>query len=75
MMKKKSNQGKYGTISLPLPLIVQIKKKIEGTGMHSVSAYVTFVLRQLFSSSDSNEMIDKDSENEIKRRLKVLGYE
>jgi len=72
MEKKKSG---YGTISLPLPLIIQIKKKIKNTGMHSVSAYVTFILRHLLSSSDSDELIDKKSEKEIRKRLKVLGYE
>lgn len=73
MEKKKSG---YGTISLPLPLINQIKKKIEGTGMHSVSAYVTFVLRQILSSPnpDSGEFLGKEKEREIKQRLKILGY-
>ena len=67
MKKKKAKeiQVKYGTISLSLPLIEKIKKKIKGTGMPSVSAYVTFILRQILSGED---------ETQIKNRLKKLGY-
>ena len=48
--KKKESKVKYGTISLPLPLIEKIQRRIKGTGMPSVSAYVSFVLRQILSS-------------------------
>jgi hypothetical protein len=66
----------YGTVSLPLPLINSIKEKIKGTGMHSVSAYISFILRQILSSPDSNNIngLDKKTEEEIKNRLKKLGY-
>ena len=43
----------YGTISLPTPLIDSVRKKIEGTGIHSVSAYVCFILRQILSSPET----------------------
>ena len=69
------NKVKYGTVSLPLPLIKKIKKRIEGTGMPSVSAYVAFVLRQILSSPDEKgETMTKEKEKEIRRRLKSLGY-
>jgi hypothetical protein len=71
--RKDENKVEYGTISLPIPLINKIKKRIEGTGMNSVSAYVSFVLRQILSSSDS-KVLSKEDEEEIKRRLKSLGY-
>ena len=66
----------YGTVSLPLPLINSIKGKIEGTGIHSVSAYVSFILRQILSSpkTKSSNPLDKQTENEIKARLTKLGY-
>ncbi len=68
-------ERKYGTISLPLPLINAVKEKIIGTGMHSVSAYVTFILRQILSSPNSDgEVLDKKTEKEIKDRLEKLGY-
>jgi len=65
---------KYGTISLPLPLIDAVKKRIEGTGINSVSAYVAFILRQIFSLSPKEEVLDKKTEEEIKERLRNLGY-
>lgn len=70
--KKKSedNVVKYGTISLPLPLVELVKKKIKGTGMPSVSAYVAYVLRQVLAEETLNE----DTERDVKRRLKALGY-
>lgn len=71
--KKDENKVEYGTISLPMPLIEKIKKRIEGTGMNSVSAYVSFVLRQILSS-DSKELIDKKEADEVRARLKSLGY-
>ena len=72
-MKKKRE---YGTISLPLPLINSIKEKIKGTGMHSVSAYICFILRQILSSPDLGDanVLDKKTEEEIKNRLRKLGY-
>jgi len=63
--KEKGAQVKYGTISLPLPLIEKIKKKIKGTGMPSVSAYIAFILRQILSEEDGTQ---------ISKRLRKLGY-
>jgi metal-responsive CopG/Arc/MetJ family transcriptional regulator len=73
-MTRKENKGNYGTISLPMPLIEKVKKKIKGTGMNSVSAFVTFILRQLLSEPESNEIFSKDEEKKIRARLKGLGY-
>ena len=74
MPKKERNKNAYGTISLTMPVIERIKGKIEGTGMHSVSAYVAFILRQILSSGDNGEILSKEKEAELKRRLKSLGY-
>jgi len=72
MKKPKEYKTEYGTISLPMPLINLIKEKIKGTGISSVSAYVSFVLRQIFSESEG--VFDKKAEIGIKQRLKNLGY-
>jgi len=75
--KKKDSKVKYGTISLPSPLIEKIQRRIKGTGMPSVSSYVSFVLRQILSSpesSDKNKILNKEDEAELTKRLKVLGY-
>lgn len=72
--KSEDNKVEYGTISLPIPLINKIKQKIKGTGISSVSAYVSFVLRQILSSPSSTKIIDKREEEKIKERLTKLGY-
>lgn len=72
--KRDENKVDYGTISIPMPLINKIKKKIKGTGMNSVSAYVTFILRQILSSDSTGEVLNKNEEDEIKKRLNSLGY-
>ena len=65
----------YGTVSLSLPLINSVKEKIKGTGIHSVSAYICFILRQILSSpEESDSPLDRKTEEEIKGRLKKLGY-
>lgn len=71
----KNKKMKYGTISLPMPLIDKIKKKIEGTGIPSVSSYVAFILREILSySSDSDRGKDSRSKIELRQRLRNLGY-
>lgn len=70
MKKKKQNNEntvEYGTVSLPLPLVEKVKKKIKGTGFPSVSAFVAFILRQLLST----EEVDV---TELRERLKRLNY-
>ena len=78
IMKKEKDGLKvdYGTVSLPLPLIEKIKKRISGTGMTSVSAYVSFILRQILSSPEpkKEEIMSKNDEEAIRKRLKMLGY-
>jgi len=73
----KSKKSKFSTISLPTQLIGKIKEKIKGTGMHSPSAYVTFILRQLVSEQskkENNKGFSKEEERAIRARLKSLGY-
>jgi len=71
---KKDNKVKYGTVSLPMPLIEMIKEKIKGTGMSSVSSYVTFVLRQILASPSSDEDLAGREERDVKDKLSRLGY-
>ena len=72
------SEGKYTTVSIPTPLADNIKRRIEGTGFNSLSSYVTYVLRQVVSSLDEDdrgkEVMSKEDEAEVKKRLKALGY-
>lgn len=71
----KTSDKKFSTISLPANLIDKVKEKISGTGFHSPSAYVAFVLRQILSETGTKgEPFTKEDERAIRTRLKNLGY-
>ena len=76
-MTEEKNEKKYTTISIPTPLAEKIKKRIEGTGFHSLSSYVTYVLREVISGMEEDEdeeAFTKEDEEKVKERLRALGY-
>jgi len=75
-MTEEKEGKKYTTISIPTPLAEKIKKRIEGTGFNSLSAYVTYVLREVISGieEDNEEAFSKEDEEKVKDRLRALGY-
>jgi hypothetical protein len=70
-------ERRFGTVSLPLPLIEKIKKKTVGTGFTSVGSYVEYVMREVVSEEknqeDKNKASRKDEER-VKDKLRALGY-
>ncbi|MDG6218029.1 MAG: CopG family transcriptional regulator [Candidatus Thermoplasmatota archaeon] len=76
-MPEEKETKKYTTISIPTPLAEKIKQRIEGTGFHSLSSYVTYVLREVISNveeEDQDEAFSKEDEEKVKERLRALGY-
>ncbi len=75
-MIEKKEEKKYTTVSIPTPLAEKIKKRIEGTGFHSLSSYVIYVLREVISGIEdgSEEAFSKEDEEKVKDRLRALGY-
>jgi Arc/MetJ-type ribon-helix-helix transcriptional regulator len=70
-----TEENKFTTISIPMPLANKIKKRIDGTGFTSLSSYVTYVLREVISGSEEkDEAFSKDDEKRVKNKLKSLGY-
>jgi len=69
-----SSNPRYKTLSIPAPLHSKVSELIEGTGFNSVSAFVTFVLRQIVSDERKGEPFDREMEQRIIERLKSLGY-
>jgi Arc/MetJ-type ribon-helix-helix transcriptional regulator len=60
--------SRYTTVSIPKELAQKARKRIEETGFNNLSDYVTFILREIVSTS-------KDDDKEvIKQKLKALGY-
>jgi len=72
-----SGQQKFTSVSIPVTLFHKIKKRIEGTGFTSVSSYVTYVLREIESESESKQAVEpfaKEDEERIREKLRALGY-
>ena len=71
------DKSKYTTVSIPRPLYERIKSLIKDTGFKSVSDYVTYILREVVSMHESEKYVEElsgEELEEIKRRLKSLGY-
>jgi Arc/MetJ-type ribon-helix-helix transcriptional regulator len=75
-MTNEKDEKKFTTISIPTQLAEKIKKRIGGTGFHSLSSYVTYVLREVLSNveEEDEEAFSKEDEEKVKERLRALGY-
>ncbi|MFX1339553.1 MAG: CopG family transcriptional regulator [Promethearchaeota archaeon] len=77
-MSEDEHKVEYTTVSIPKILADKIKDRMKGTGFASVSAYVTYVIRQVLSSIEeeekSKEAFTKEEEEKVKQRLRDLGY-
>jgi len=63
------------TVSIPAPLFKKIEERISGTGFSSVSDYIIYVLREVFSDEEGgNESFTEEEQERIKRELRALGY-
>ena len=53
-----------------------IKRRVDESGgeFKSVEDYVEFVLREIVKEEDEGQAYTKEDEEEIKKRLKSLGY-
>ncbi len=70
--------NKYTTVSIPRTLHTKVEKLIaEKPGFKSVSDYVTYVLREVVAMHESKqvpEAFTSEDVEQIKQRLKALGY-
>jgi Arc/MetJ-type ribon-helix-helix transcriptional regulator len=70
--------SKYSTVSIPYSLHERIDRMIEKKpGFKSVSDYVTYVLREVVAMHETKEVPEPFTSSdveEIKTRLKALGY-
>ncbi len=65
----------YITIRLPAEIYTAIEKRIQGTEVTSVEEYVVFALEEfLVYDGSPSESLSKEDEEEIKKKLKELGY-
>jgi Arc/MetJ-type ribon-helix-helix transcriptional regulator len=67
---------KRRTIEIPETLYDRVNARIKGTPFGSVSDYVTYVIREQLAGEEKEKTSSytKEEEEEIKDRLKALGY-
>ena len=65
---------RHTTISIPQPLFEKIEELIEDTGFNTVSAFVTYVMRQVVADTLADAPMDDTVQSKIRQRLKALGY-
>lgn len=75
---KVARSVKYTSVSIPVSLAKRIETIIEKkTGFKSISDYVTYVLREVVAMHETKEVPEAFTSTdiqEIKARLKALGY-
>ncbi len=64
------------TIKIPRPLYDSINDIIEGSGFHSVTEFIVYVIRDLLSSRSTPQepSLSKTEIEMVRKRLKSLGY-
>ena len=71
-MKEKEEKK---AVSLPAELFGRIEGRVKATGFGSVDEYVIFVLEEILKEEGAEEQaFSKEDEEEVKKRLKALGY-
>ena len=69
-MKKQEIQA----VSLPSELYRQIEDRVKTTGFGSVDEYVIFLLKEVLKEDEEEEALSHECEEEVKKRLRALGY-
>jgi len=66
----------FVTIKIPKRLYVEIEKRVEESGgeFKDPQEYIEFVLNEVVKEEDEGEEYTPEEEEEIKRRLRQLGY-
>jgi Arc/MetJ-type ribon-helix-helix transcriptional regulator len=74
MMSDKGEKNKK-TVYLSTELYNQIAERIKTAGFNSVDEYVAFVMEEVLKDDeDEAQAVSKEDEEEVKKRLKALGY-
>lgn len=64
------------TVKIPRPLYRKIQQVVEDSGFNSPTDFIVYVLRDLMGEADTTQTteFDTDELDDIKRKLKNLGY-
>ena len=71
MKKEQENKAVF----LPAEIYDRVRKRVEATGFASVDEYVVFVLSEVLKEEEDEELaLSDEQEEEVKKRLRSLGY-
>ena len=69
-----TDQGEVKTVTIPAGLYDRIEERVRTVGFGSVEEYVTFVMEEVLKEDEQQPAFSKEEEEEVKKRLKALGY-
>ena len=69
-MKKEEEKR---TLLLPAELYDRLEERVKATDFGSVEEYVIFILEEVLKEGEEGAL-SKEEEEEIKKRLRALGY-
>lgn len=63
------------TVKIPRPLFRKVQQVVEGSGFNSPTDFIVYVLRDLMGDAGGQpKEFSRDELDEVKRKLKNLGY-
>ena len=66
------------TVKIPRPLYRKVQQVVDGSGFNSATDFIVFVLRDLMGDAEEQPRepreFTQDELDEVKRKLKNLGY-
>ena len=64
------------TVKIPRPLYRKIQHVVDGSGFNSPTDFIVYVLRDLMGEAEEKAATEfnKDEIEDLKRKLKKLGY-
>jgi hypothetical protein len=70
-----NKEGESKAVFIPGELYDRVKKRAEAADFNSIDEYVIFVLSELLTDEEGEEKtLSTEQEEEVKKRLKGLGY-
>jgi hypothetical protein len=70
-----SDEQQKKAVMLSADLYDRIDERAQSTGFGSVDEYVIFVLEEVLKDDEGEEVVfTKEEEEEVKKRLRALGY-
>ena len=73
-MTGSASDGDHAAVEVPKRVLSRIERRVEHTDFDSTSAYVTFVLEEVLASVEADDLNNAVDEDEVRDRLRSLGY-